>query len=296
MGEIRRTLISWSTGESDTVLTSRVWRVLPVATQTESISGLAGASDHERRSLWPYYLLFFVSGFPALLYQIVWQRALFTIYGVNIESVTVIVTVFMLGLGLGSLAGGSLSKRANIPLLAVFAAIELGIAVFGTFSIKIFHAVASFTAGASALGTGLVAFAVLLLPTMLMGSTLPLLVAYLVRRNRNVGESVGALYCVNAFGSALACFAAAYFLMRAFGESGCVRIAAAINACAAGAAFLLNYTFRQPVIDPYPKTNFSTKSRQVIPFFAGAVISGVIGFVALGYEMVWYRIYSFASG
>jgi spermidine synthase len=270
--------------------------VLPVATQTESIGGLAGASGHEQRSLWPFYLLFFVSGFPALLYQIVWQRALFTIYGVNIESVTIIVTVFMLGLGLGSLAGGSLSKRANIPLLAVFAAIELGIAVFGTFSLPIFHAVASFTAGASALGTGLVAFAVLLLPTMLMGSTLPLLVAHLVRRNRNVGESVGALYCVNAFGSALACFAAAYFLMRVFGESGCVRIAAAINACAAGVAFLLYYTFKQPVIDAYPKSNYSNKSRQVIPFFAGAVISGVIGFVALGYEMIWYRMYSFASG
>jgi len=53
-----------------------------------------------------YCVLFFFSGFPALLYQIVWQRALFTIYGVNIEWVTVIMTVFMLGLGLGSLAGG----------------------------------------------------------------------------------------------------------------------------------------------------------------------------------------------
>jgi hypothetical protein len=62
------------------------------------------------------YLLIFFSGFPALLYQIVWQRALFTIYGVNIESVTVIVTIFMLGLGLGSLAGGWLSKRQMIPL------------------------------------------------------------------------------------------------------------------------------------------------------------------------------------
>ena len=58
-----------------------------------------------------YYLLFFMSGVPALLYQIVWQRALFTLYGVNIESVTMIVTVFMLGLGLGSLAGGWLSAR-----------------------------------------------------------------------------------------------------------------------------------------------------------------------------------------
>src|SRR2546427_2232945 len=51
-------------------------------------------------------VLFFLSGFPALLYQVVWQRALFTIYGVNIESVTVVVSAFMLGLGLGSLVGG----------------------------------------------------------------------------------------------------------------------------------------------------------------------------------------------
>src|SRR5712692_4730507 len=64
-----------------------------------------------------YYLLFFLSGFPALLYQIVWQRALFTIYGVNVESVTVVVSAFMLGLGLGSLAGGSLSKRPAVRLL-----------------------------------------------------------------------------------------------------------------------------------------------------------------------------------
>ena len=56
------------------------------------------------------WLVFFLSGFAALLYQIVWQRALFAIYGINIESVTMVVTAFMLGLGLGSLAGGALSK------------------------------------------------------------------------------------------------------------------------------------------------------------------------------------------
>src|SRR5712692_8684405 len=120
--------------------------------------------------------LFFLSGFPALLYQIVWQRALFTIYGVNIESVTVIVTAFMLGLGLGSLGGGWLSSRA-VPLLAVFGAVELGISAFGLVSLKLFHAVALFTAGSPTFETGAVTFAMLLIPTMLMGSTLPLLVA-----------------------------------------------------------------------------------------------------------------------
>src|SRR5437879_208859 len=101
-------------------------------------------------TVWPvYYLLFFVSGFPALLYQIVWERALFTLYGVNIESVTIIVTVFMLGLGLGSLAGGKLSTVASIQTLRAFGFIEFSIGVFGACSLALFKYVAQFTAGAS---------------------------------------------------------------------------------------------------------------------------------------------------
>src|SRR5687768_2691085 len=86
----------------------------------------------ERHSV-PFWMLgvFLVSGFAALIYQVVWQRALFTIFGVNIESVTLVVTVFMLGLGLGSLAGGALSMRGARSLLLWFSAIELTIAIFG---------------------------------------------------------------------------------------------------------------------------------------------------------------------
>jgi len=75
------------------------------------------------------YYLFFFSGFPALIYQIVWERALFALYGVNVESVTVVVTGFLLGLGLGSLVGGYLSRIPNMPLLALFGAAELSTAV-----------------------------------------------------------------------------------------------------------------------------------------------------------------------
>src|SRR5438067_12306192 len=80
--------------------------------------------------------LFFFSGVPALIYQLVWQRALFRIFGVNIESVTVVVTAFMLGLRFGSLAGGWISKRRGIPLLPLLAAIEFSTAVFGLFSLR----------------------------------------------------------------------------------------------------------------------------------------------------------------
>src|SRR6478672_8470625 len=101
----------------------------------------------ENGSRWPYFLLFFLSGFPALLYQIVWQRALFTIYGVNVESVTVIVTIFMIGLGLGSLAGGKLSTALGGLALRVFGCIEVSIGIFGVFSLSLFGRVTHFTAG-----------------------------------------------------------------------------------------------------------------------------------------------------
>src|SRR5690348_11634780 len=120
--------------------------------------------------LW-IYVLFFLSGFPALIYQIVWQRSLFTIYGVNIESVTIVVSAFMLGLGIGSLAGGAVSRLPRLPTLAVFGAVELSIGAFGLASLHIFHLAGTATARSSLFVTGLVTFMLVLLPTTLMGGT-----------------------------------------------------------------------------------------------------------------------------
>ena len=112
---------------------------------------VARRSSRARRAVsWIYYV-FFASGCPALIYQIVWERSLFAIYGVNVESVTVVVTGFMLGLGLGSLAGGYLSRTPNMPLLALFGTAELGTALYGAFSLRLFHLVAVYTAAARCL-------------------------------------------------------------------------------------------------------------------------------------------------
>ncbi len=248
------------------------------------------------------YGLFFLSGFPALLYQIVWQRALFAIYGVNIESVTIVVSAFMLGLGVGSLAGGLLSERPGMPLLLVFGAAELGIACFGAFSLKIFHYAALFTAGASPLKTGACAFLLLVFPTALMGSTLPILVTYLVGILRNVGRSVGILYFVNTLGSAAACFCAVFVTMPYLGESGTIHLAAAFNT-AIGASMLLAYwlTRKTPVeadrtLAAAVRGNPSvTGEPRLFPLSVALLVSGLTGFVALGYEMLWYRVYSFAG-
>lgn len=184
------------------------------------------------------YAVFLLSGFAALLYQIVWQRALYAIYGINIESVTMVVTAFMLGLGLGSLAGGIVSKDPKRPVLLMFSGVELGIGLFGIVSLSVFHAVGKVTLGMGPFPTFIVTFLLVLFPTLLMGSTLPLLVAHLVRENKNVGKSVGTLYFVNTLGSAFASAAAVLVIMGKAGQMGSVRIAAAMNVAVSGLAYL----------------------------------------------------------
>jgi predicted membrane-bound spermidine synthase len=178
--------------------------------------------------LW-VYAIFALSGFSALLYQVVWQRALFAIYGINVESVTVVVTAFMLGLGVGSLAGGAVSKDPKRPAILLFALVELGIGTFGAMSLGLFHWVGSFTLALPPLATGVVTFLLVLVPTTLMGGTLPLLVAHAVRASGNVGRSVGVLYFVNTLGSAFASLAAVFFLLGHLGQTRTVALAAALN-------------------------------------------------------------------
>lgn len=249
--------------------------------------------DRSETGTWIYYVLFFLSGIPALTYQIVWQRSLFTLFGADIDSVTIIVTIFMLGLGLGSLVGGKLSALPRIRLLAAFGVAELSTGLFGAFSLRIIHGVASLTAGASLTVTGFVAAGLLLVPTLLMGSTLPLLAEHFVRRSGNVGETVGLLYCVNTLGSGLACLAAGYFAMRAFGEAGSVRIAVCFNLFAGIAAILLQWV--SPSGLPRRREATESPGTACIPLWIGMLLAGATGFVALAYEIVWYRVYSFAT-
>jgi spermidine synthase len=192
------------------------------------------------------YAVFLLSGFAALLYQIVWQRALYAIYGINIESVTMVVTAFMLGLGLGSIAGGIVSKDPKRPVLLMFALVELGIGLFGIVSLGVFHGVGEATLGMSAFGTFFVTFLLVLVPTLLMGSTLPLLVAHLVRSSGNVGKSVGTLYFVNTLGSAFASAAAVLFIMGRAGQTGSVRIAALLNITVSLLAYVAHRRSQRP--------------------------------------------------
>jgi MFS family permease len=107
---------------------------------------------------------------PALIYQIVWQRALFAIYGVNSESVAVVVSAFMIGLGAGSLLGGWLSEKFPRRTILLFAAAEFGTALFGLASLSIFHWVSLRTVGAPLAAVVPLSLVLLVVPTICMGA------------------------------------------------------------------------------------------------------------------------------
>ena len=175
------------------------------------------------------FLIFTLSGISALLYQLIWQRALLTIFGSNIESVTVVVSAFMLGLGIGSIAGGIISKRPGTQLLLIFAIVEIAIGIYGAFSLHLFQWVGHFTANSGTFQTGLLTLTLILIPTLLMGSTLPLLVAHCVNVSRNVGRSVSTLYFVNTLGAGIGAFLAAFVFLGMLGLTRSVYLAVSLN-------------------------------------------------------------------
>ena len=179
------------------------------------------------------HLVFVISGVSALIYQLVWQRSLMLIYGSNVESVAMVVAAFMTGLGLGSLAGGAVTKRPRVPLVLLFSGAELLVGVYGIFSLRLFHWVGGYTLGAGTFETGLLAFALVFVPTLFMGATLPLLVAWRVNTTSQVGRSVSWLYFVNTLGAGLGAFLAAFVFMVKSGMSGSIRVAALLNVVAA---------------------------------------------------------------
>jgi spermidine synthase len=126
---------------------------------------------------WFVALVFFVSGFPALIYQLIWQRSLFALYGINVEAVTVVVAGFLFGLGIGSLMGGRLSRAKSMPLLALFGAIETLIGAFGAVSLHVFDFIGVHTLTLPRGEITAIVLVLLFVPTLLMGSTLPILTA-----------------------------------------------------------------------------------------------------------------------
>ncbi len=240
-------------------------------------------------------ILFFFSGFPALIYQLTWQRSLFRIFGVNTESVTIVVTAFMLGLGLGSLAGGWLSKRDGIKPLLLLGIIELATAAFGLVSLSIFDLVGRLTADMSLPAIAIINLLLVLVPTLLMGATLPILVSYLVRMSGQIGSAVGTLYFVNTLGAGAACLVSAVLIFPFLGMHGAIMVAASINTLVGAGAIAAHMLGRAPAAVG-PEVAVQRTATPVLGMGFVTALAAAGGFISLSYEIYLFRTISFASG
>lgn len=240
-------------------------------------------------------VLFFFSGFPALIYQLTWQRSLFRVFGVNTESVTIVVTAFMLGLGIGSIVGGWITRRRKINALLLLGAIELATAIFGVVSLAIFEWVGRLVLHAPLPAVALVNLALVLLPTLLMGATLPILVSHLVRISGQTGAAVGTLYYVNTMGAGAACLLCATLIFPHAGMHAAVWIAAGINVIVGAGALVAWRRYRERHEQAAPSTSAAIQE----PVLSMAFVMGMAwlgGFISLSYEIFLFRTASFASG
>ena len=173
--------------------------------------------------------VFAASGAAALVYQVCWQRLLFSAFGVDLESITIVVSTFMLGLGCGALAGGALSRRFAHRLVELFVVSELGIGLFGMLSATLIPAVGDRFVAYPLPVVALVNYLLVLTPATLMGATLPILVAHLFQGSRNVGVSIGALYLANTFGAALGALTCGFVLFVFLTIDETIYLAASLN-------------------------------------------------------------------
>jgi spermidine synthase len=241
-------------------------------------------------------VLFFFSGFPALIYQLTWQRELFRIFGVNSESVTIVVTAFMLGLGLGSLAGGWMSKQRWIGLLPLLAAIELATAAFGTVSLAVFEQVGALIVNWPLPAMATVNLLLVVVPTLLMGATLPILVSHLVRRSGEVGGAVGLLYYVNTMGAGAACLACSFLLFPLFGMHGAIWVAVGINLAVAIGAIAAHALHREKAWPILAIADNRPPHAAIIGIHWMLLLAALGGFISLSYEIFLFRTVSYASG
>ncbi len=250
--------------------------------------------------LFPAGVAFFMSGASALVYQVAWQRILALHSGVGLYSVAMIVAAFMVGLGLGSHWGGVFSQRLSPSrALLAFAGLELGIATFGAISGPLFYDflyLKGLWLYVPAWRAGLLHLLSLLLPTALMGMSLPLLTRALVREAPTASRTIGVLYGVNVLGASLGALLAPWLLIRHVGVRGAILAAAAGNLLAGLGALGLALGARRRAAATAPAPPAADRglppllAEPAAAFSTWLALYALAGFCALSLEMLWFRL------
>ncbi|MCC6153130.1 MAG: fused MFS/spermidine synthase [Candidatus Hydrogenedentes bacterium] len=245
-------------------------------------------------------LIFFLSGAAGLVYQVVWTRKLVLLFGTTAYAVSTVLSVFFLGLGIGSFWGGKLADRSQNPL-KLYGIFEILIGIWAVLFIVGIDRGESIVAGAlqnfSSTRTGgvvlraFLAAAFLLVPVTLMGTTLPLLSKLIGRSDSTRGFRIGLLYVLNTIGAVSGCLFAGMYGIEMLGYTRTTFIAAATNAGIGVIAYFVSLylPYERAVITSESVTPKAIATRQTKLIFVAFAISG---FCTLALEVLWTRLLS----
>ncbi len=256
---------------------------------------------------------FVLSGVAGLIYETAWTQQFTLVFGTSELAVATVLAAYMAGLMAGAAVAGRLVNRVRRPVLA-YALLELGIALSALAvpaALRLAGRLPALLLGgldvppdagspASALFYLAAAFAILLVPTALMGATLPLLARHAVTRDLEIGPRVGRLYAANTAGAAGGVLLAAFVLLPRLGLGGTVLVAVAVNVLVFLLAVLLSA--RHPAgrassgdegvgTEAYPY-------KEPEPAGDGWILPLVLvsGFVSFSWEVLWTRLLSHLLG
>jgi spermidine synthase len=242
-------------------------------------------------------IAFFISGFSALLYQVVWQRLLGLFSGSDVRSVTIVVSAFLAGLGVGSLIGALIADRYDSRrAVLLFGWCNLGIALFALLSRYLYYDLLFLrlnTLSQSPVTLLIIAFSSLLWPTILMGLSLPLLSKAIVRHVEAAAGRISLLYGVNTVGAGLGALAAGWYLAGVYGYDTTLRIGTVLSLLVGVTALLIAGQFpRDDAVRPAAggagaRLNFRHVPGEV---WLWCLLVFVSGFIAISLELIWFRV------
>ncbi len=249
--------------------------------------------------------LFFCSGACGLAYQVLWMRQLSYVFGVTAYAASTVLAAFMAGLALGSWLAGPLLKKVRRPLKAFgVAEIVIGVSAVATpvaldLASTIYRALYAAVPDAFALQTAarfVCAFVVLLLPTLLMGLTLPLLSASSLVRGPQASARIGALYAVNTAGAVTGTLLTGFIFIGTLGMRRTFLAAAVLNTLVGLAALALDrwlVTREEPTGPSTVPDSVESAVKGPALSLGSRVVWGVMaasGFGSLALEIVWFRM------
>ena len=254
--------------------------------------------------------IFFVSGFAALIYQVVFAKKLALCFGSTSHATTTVLATYMAGLALGSYVGGRVAERTSRPV-RWYAATELGVAAICAMAPLTVHlaqlAYIGLAAGRNPAEPLVLAVQfmlgamVLMPPTFLMGMTLPLLTKRWMGTRGRLGSAAAVLYASNTLGAALGAIAAGYALLPWLGISRSLGLAVALNLFA-GAVALSPALTRSPVsegpqvLDQEPEAGTEVERSARVLGILAVVLLGVGGAVTFGLETTYVHLLATVAG